>query len=36
VIVDASAFGALKNEDETVARGVGLSVIRLGVFLRRR
>jgi hypothetical protein len=36
VTVDASAFGALKNEDETVARGVGLSVLRLGVFLRRR
>lgn len=36
VMVDASAFGALKNEEETVARGVGLSVLRLGVFLRRR
>jgi hypothetical protein len=36
LMMDASAFGALKNEEETVARGVGLSVLRLGVFLRRR
>jgi hypothetical protein len=35
VMLDASAFGALKNEDITVARGIGISVLRLGVFLRR-
>ena len=33
--LDATAFGSLKRQDNTLARGVGLSVIRLGVFLRR-
>jgi hypothetical protein len=34
--LDAAAFGTLRREDTTVARGVGLSVVRLGVYLRRR
>jgi hypothetical protein len=33
--LDATAFGSLKRQDTTLARGVGLSVLRLGVFLRR-
>ena len=33
--LDATAFGSLKRQETTLARGVGLSVIRLGVFLRR-
>lgn len=34
--LDAASFGSLKNESTTVARGVGMSVVRLGVRLRRR
>ncbi len=34
VVLDASSFGALKNEEITVARGVGLSTIRVSVHLR--
>jgi hypothetical protein len=33
--LDATQFGSLKRQDTTLARGVGLSVLRLGVFLRR-
>jgi hypothetical protein len=36
VALDAAAFGSLKREETTLARGVGLSVARLGVYLRRR
>jgi hypothetical protein len=36
LVLDASAFGSLKNEDTTVATGVGLSTLRLGVYLRKR
>jgi hypothetical protein len=35
IALDATAFGSLKRQDLTLARGVGLSVIRVGVFLRR-
>jgi hypothetical protein len=34
--LDAAAFGSLKREETTLARGVGLSALRLGVYLRRR
>lgn len=34
--LDAASFGSLKNDQTTVARGVGMSVMRLGVHLRRR
>jgi hypothetical protein len=36
LMLDASAFGSLKNEETTVATGVGLSAVRLGVYLRKR
>ena len=36
VTLDAASFGSLRNEGTAVARGVGLSVVRLGVYLDRR
>ena len=36
VLLDAASFGSLKNGSVAVARGVGLSVVRFGVYLRRR
>ena len=34
--VDGSSYGSLNNEDTPVAQPVGLSVVRLGVYLRKR
>ena len=35
--VDAAAFGSMRNEESTVvARGVGISAVRFGIFLRRK
>jgi hypothetical protein len=36
VTLDAASFGSLKNERVTVDRDVGVSVLRLGVFIKRR
>ena len=36
VVLDAASFGSLENEGTTVARSVGLSVLRAGVYLRHR
>lgn len=36
VILDGSSWASLKNEETSVARSVGLSLVRFGVFLRRR
>jgi hypothetical protein len=35
VTIDAASFGTLSNEATPVARDVGLSVVRLGVYVRR-
>jgi hypothetical protein len=35
ITIDAASFGSLRNQDVKVARGVGLSVVRLGVYLRQ-
>lgn len=34
--LDASSFGSLKNGETTLDRDVGVSVVRLGVFLKHR
>lgn len=36
LVVDAASFGSLKNDDTRVDRGVGISVLRLGVVVKRR
>ncbi len=36
VTLDASSLGTLKDEDETIARAVGLSVVRVAIYLRHR
>ena len=36
VTLDAASFGSIKNERVTVDRDVGVSVLRLGVFIKRR
>jgi hypothetical protein len=36
VMLDASSFASLKNEEGDVATPVGLSVLTLGVYVRRR
>lgn len=36
VTLDAASFGSLKNERVTIDRDVGVSVLRIGVFLKRR
>lgn len=36
VLLDAAAFGSLDNDGDSVARPVGLSVVRFGVYVRRR
>lgn len=36
IVLDAASFGSLKNEQTTVDRDVGVSVLRIGVFLKRR
>ena len=35
LVLDASSFGSLKNEEDIVARRVGLSTIRLSIHLRQ-
>ncbi len=35
VTLDAASFGSLRNESTAVARDVGLSVVRFGVYVRR-
>jgi hypothetical protein len=35
VVLNDSAFGLLENEGTVVAQDVGLSIMRLGGFLRR-
>ncbi len=34
--LDAASFGSLKNEQVTIDRDVGVSVLRIGVYLKRR
>lgn len=34
--LDAASFGSLKNDRVTIDRDVGVSVLRIGVFLKRR
>lgn len=36
LVIDAASFGTLSNDDTRVDRGVGISVLRLGVVLKRR
>lgn len=36
VTLDASSLGTLKDEDTPIARSVGLSVVRFGIYLRHR
>lgn len=36
LVVDASSYASLKNEGARVQRSVGLSVVRFGVYVRRR
>lgn len=36
LVVDAASFGTLSNDDTRVDRGVGISVLRLGIVLKRR
>lgn len=36
ITLDAASFGSLKNERVTIDRDVGVSVLRIGVFLKRR
>lgn len=36
VTLDAASFGSLKNDEVTIDRDVGVSVLRIGVFLKRR
>jgi hypothetical protein len=36
VVVDAASLGALKHDDTTVARQVGLSTVRLSIHIRQR
>lgn len=36
VTLDASSFASLKDGDAVIARSVGLSVLRFGIYLRRR
>lgn len=36
VALDAASFGALRNDDVTVARDVGMSAVRVALQLRRR
>jgi hypothetical protein len=36
VVLDASSFASLNNDEGTVATSVGLSVLTFGVYLRRR
>jgi hypothetical protein len=36
VTLDASSFGTLHDGEAPIARGVGLSVVRVGIYLRRR
>ncbi len=36
ITLDAASFGTLKNDEATVARNVGLSLVRLSVGIRRR
>ncbi|MFG0307215.1 MAG: hypothetical protein ACF8Q5_13480 [Phycisphaerales bacterium JB040] len=36
VTLDAASFGSLKNDQVTIDRDVGVSVLRIGVFLKRR
>ena len=36
VTLDAASFGSLKNEQVTIDRDVGVSVLRVGVYLKRR
>lgn len=36
ITLDAASFGSLKNERVTIDRDVGVSVLRIGVFLKHR
>lgn len=36
VLLDAASFGSLQNEQGAVATSVGLSVLTLGIYVRRR
>lgn len=36
ITLDAASFGSLKNERVTIDRDVGVSVLRIGAFLKRR
>lgn len=36
ITLDAASFGSLKNDQVTIDRDVGVSVLRIGAFLKRR
>jgi len=36
ITLDAASFGSLKNDQVTIDRDVGVSVLRVGVYLKRR